>query len=133
MAARMSATLRAARTCYRHPAGQLGVALADWLRGRAWVAPADGGYRLTPDGRAQLAMLGAPVQRLDVRRVFKACTDHTERRDHLAGDLGATLTAWLLAQGWVRRPPEGGRALLLSDTGRAALGRLGVRLPVATT
>lgn len=129
----MTSALRAARTCYRHPAGQLGVALADWLCGRGWVAPADGGYRLTPEGQAQLAALGAPVEPLDVQRVFKACTDHTERRDHLAGDLGAALTTWLVAQGWVTRPPEGGRALLLSDAGRAALGRLGVRLPAAAT
>lgn len=128
MAARMTGTLRTARTCYRHPAGQLGVALTDWLRARGWVVPADGGYRLTADGRARLAALGVPADRLDTRRVYKACTDHTERRDHLGGDLGAALTAWLFAQGWVARPPEGGRGLLLGSKGRAALADLGVAL-----
>lgn len=126
---RAKAALREARTCYRHPAGQLGVALTDWLRTCGWVAPADGGYRLTAEGLARLAALGVPTDRLDIHRVYRACCDHTERRDHLAGDLGAALTTWLFARGWVARPPEGGRALLVSADGRAGLARLGVALP----
>ena len=54
------------------------------------------------------------------RAVVRACADWTERRPHVAGALGAALLDVALARDWVRRRDDG-RALNLTDAGRAAL------------
>src|SRR5262249_27873949 len=56
--------LRAARTCYDHIAGHLGVSLHDRLRALRWLAesrPADA-YDVTPAGTEALAALGVDVE-----------------------------------------------------------------------
>ncbi|MBI2887461.1 MAG: hypothetical protein HYY02_09655 [Chloroflexi bacterium] len=129
MPAALSGPFRYARTCYRHPAGQVGVAITDWLLDLAWVLPTGGGYRLTNTGLVSLDALGAPGDRLRTDRAYSFCTDYTERRHHLSGDLGAALTQWLFAREWAIRAPEGGRLLQLTDAGRVALTGLRVKLP----
>ena len=52
-------------------------------------------------------------------------TRNTARRHHLAGPLGTALTDRLFALGWLRRTDRR-RVVLLTDAGRAGLGRLGV-------
>lgn len=110
------AALRAARTCYDHLAGKLGVALADALveRGQVELTP-DGGL-VTDSGAALLRRLGiepVPGKRL----LCRPCLDWSERRPHIAGRLGAALCAHCLAQGWVRRTP-GTRAVTVTPEGR---------------
>jgi ribosomal protein S19E (S16A) len=48
------------------------------------------------------------------------CVDWTEQRHHLSGALGRAVLDRFLSAGWVRRVPRG-RALTVTDTGRAAL------------
>lgn len=121
--------VRRARTCYDHLAGQLGVALAERLVAQKWVDAAL--TTVTPAGRTALAeRLGidlddAPASR---RPLLRACRDWTERRDHVAGTLGARLAATALADGWVARRAES-RGLTITDHGHDVLGRLGVVLP----
>jgi DNA-binding transcriptional ArsR family regulator len=115
-------SLRRARTCYDHLAGQLGVALADAFERDGVLAAADGGWRLTGDGQRRLAALGvdtaaAPPSR---RPLLRPCLDWTERRPHVAGALGRAVTDRLLALGWVRRSPQS-RALLITAPGEQRL------------
>lgn len=125
----ISHAFRYFRTCYRHPAGQVGVAITDWLLELAWVLPVAGGYRLSPTGLVSLFALGARSEGLRTHRIYTYCADLTEgRRHHLSGDLGAALTGWLFDREWAARLPEGGRAMLLTDGGRAALAGLGVKV-----
>ncbi len=116
--------LKAARTCYRHIAGELGVALFDGLLARGTLAPQDGHYALSDAGRAELHALGIalPADAAPSRRFAHACFDWSERRDHLAGSLAVSLLEHGLAQGWLRRS-KGSRALQLTPPGATALAR----------
>lgn len=115
------AALRAARTCYDHLAGRLGVAIADRLQAAGAVAldagDDEGTGRLTDAGRALLARAGLVLEGPVACRL---CLDWSERRSHLAGALGRQLCAHGLAQGWLR-PREGSRALAVTPRGVAVL------------
>jgi DNA-binding transcriptional ArsR family regulator len=115
--------LQAARTCYDHLAGRLGVALADALvaAGRAELA-ADAGV-ITEGGIEFLARLGIDTEALLSRQVkrrarvlCRPCLDWSERRPHLAGALGAALCAHSFARGWIRRV-DGSRAVTITPDG----------------
>ncbi|MGH7648490.1 MAG: ArsR/SmtB family transcription factor, partial [Gemmatimonadaceae bacterium] len=72
--------LRAARTCYDHMAGALGVAIHDRLTELGWIARPNGdtdAYDVTPKGARALASLGVDVDaaRGRRRRFAFACLD----------------------------------------------------------
>jgi DNA-binding transcriptional ArsR family regulator len=120
--------LQAARTCYDHLAGRLGVAVTDALVARDVLRPRDGSFELSEGGAVFLAEIGVDVDGARARkRVFaRSCLDWSERRPHLAGALGAALADAALSHGWVRRRPND-RALDVTPHGVAALRkRLGV-------
>ena len=124
--------LRAARTCYDHIAGGLGVALHDRFLALGWLArrfrPARA-YELTPGGCRGFSALGVDVEgaRGRRRRFAYPCLDWSERRPHLGGAMGAALLELALERRWVVRDPEG-RALSLSRSGRRELlARLGIQ------
>ena len=104
--------LREARTCYDHLAGRAGIALADRLLDDGALVEDDGQFRV-PAGAASYYRdgFGIDIGGLPGRRpLVRACTDWTERRPHVAGALGAALLEALLADGTLRRRPDG-RAL----------------------
>ena len=109
----LSPELRAARTCYDHLAGRLGMAVTDALS-------KDGS--LTPEGARRLEALGLDLRRLrGGRRVFlRPCLDWTERRPHIAGALGAAIAAQLFELGWLERT-DATRAVRLTDDGAEGL------------
>jgi DNA-binding transcriptional ArsR family regulator len=121
--------LHAARTCYDHLAGRLGVAVTDALVARDVLRRGDGSFELGDDGEAFFSDLGVDVAGARARkRVFaRACLDWSERRPHLAGALGAALAAAALDQGWVRRRPND-RALRVMPAGATWLRSIGVFL-----
>jgi len=115
--------LKAARTCYSHLAGELGVALFEGLLARGTLVPCDGHFALSESGRDELAQLGVAVPRVaaaSARRFAYACLDWSERRDHLAGTLAVVLLDHAVAQGWLRRTPSS-RALTLTPPGAKSL------------
>lgn len=98
--------LRAARTCYDHIAGSLGVALHDRIRAMGWLTggPGNGNsYDLTPRGEKGLQSLGVDIDATRaLRRHFAfACVDWSERRPHLGGAVGAALLKLVLKRKWV--------------------------------
>ncbi|MFG2138544.1 ArsR/SmtB family transcription factor [Streptomyces sp. NPDC048650] len=140
--------LHRARSCYDHLAGQLGVALMRGLLERGVLTGHDGvhrpeeavrdrpssyghdiEYELTRPGREKLAELGVDPDRLPPRRpAVRYCVDWSEQQHHLAGGLGAALTARLFALEWVRWGPSP-RVVHLTDEGAHGLERaLGVTL-----
>jgi DNA-binding transcriptional ArsR family regulator len=122
-----SAAIRAARTCYDHLAGRLGVDLTEALVRDDVLVLRDTSYDLTPRGAETMAALGVDVETARSRnRAFaRACLDWSERRPHLAGALGAAVADALLVKDWLRRRPND-RALTVTPLGRSALRRLGV-------
>jgi DNA-binding transcriptional ArsR family regulator len=115
--------LKAARTCYSHLAGELGVALFEGLLARGTLVPCDGHFALSASGRDELLRLGIVVPAVttaSARRFAYACLDWSERRDHLAGTLAVALLDHAVTNGWLRRTPSS-RALTLTPTGAKAL------------
>ena len=129
------AHLRAARTCYDHIAGSLGVGLHDRMHAMGWLAAAtiergnSAAYDLTAHGEKGLASLGVDVRAARAaRRSFAyACVDWSERRPHIGGALGACLLNLAIARRWVVRD-AGERSLEITRTGRRELlARFGLK------
>jgi DNA-binding transcriptional ArsR family regulator len=116
--------LAAARTCYDHLAGRLGVALTDAMVTRRLLRLKPG-LVLTRDGRAWCEEIGVDVVHLEKQRrpLLRECLDLTERRPHLAGGLGAAILDVALDRDWVRRPARG-RVLHLTCRGQRELESL---------
>jgi DNA-binding transcriptional ArsR family regulator len=129
IAAARDPALCRARTCYRHLAGQLGVALCEaWLE-RGWLHAGGDGMSLSPAAADALVHVGwqpASTQQL-LRLRGRSCLDWTERRLHLGGPLGVAMTSAMLDAGWLRRAQRN-RALLPTQDGLRLLAELGVRL-----
>jgi DNA-binding transcriptional ArsR family regulator len=129
------AALRAARTCYDHLAGRLGVALADALVAGGYAELTQDAGLITEAGIALFDRIGIDVDALSARRgnrppriLCRPCLDWSERRPHLAGALGTALCSHGFKQGWIRRINET-RAVAITPKGeRSFREQLGVRL-----
>jgi len=113
--------LREARTCYDHLAGRLGVAVARALEAGGVVKRQNGGYALGQRVR-RLEELGVDLESLERRRrpVVRGCLDWSERELHVAGGLGAALTARLFELGWIERR-EANRSVSVTEQGHTLL------------
>lgn len=114
--------LRAARTCYDHIAGTLGVMLHERFQTLGWLSrprPEDHACDVTSKGAAAFHALGIDVElcRTLRRRFAYACLDWSERRPHLAGALGAAFLDTALDRGWVTQDPDS-RSLEVTTRGR---------------
>jgi DNA-binding transcriptional ArsR family regulator len=143
--------LRAARSCYDHLAGRLGVAVTAALLGRGAFVATDGiddttrrpgdrlaatlpahPYQLGPAAGEVFGGLGVDLPALSgappsARPLLRFCTDWTEQRHHLAGALGAALLTALCDRGCLARRPR--RVIQLTPHGTAVLrDRLGIDL-----
>jgi DNA-binding transcriptional ArsR family regulator len=118
-----------ARTCYRHLAGQLGVAVCTAWLDRGWLQSNSDGLRLLPVAVDALLRTGwqSPTTERLLSLRGRSCLDWTERRLHVGGPLGVALTDAMLDAGWLRRASQG-RALLPSTDGLRRLAELGVRM-----
>lgn len=112
--------LRAARTCYDHIAGALGVALHDRFLALRWIS-ADS-YDVTAAGSRALQALGVDLTaaRAARRKLAFGCLDWSERRCHLGGALGAALLTLGVGRKWLTRDLDS-RAVSVSATGRRVL------------
>ncbi len=126
--------IRLARTCYDHLAGYAGVKITDALLEAGYMVETGSGYDVTAAGEQWFAALGIGVSDArrranEKRRQFaRACLDWSERRHHIAGELGERLCERLLELAWFERR-HGTRALRVTALGRRSLKRhLGVTL-----
>jgi len=131
--------LRAARTCYDHMAGTVGVSLHDRFRALGWLSigakgmgakGSDSAYDLTPDGTRGFEALGVDLGAIRMlrRRFACACLDWSERRPHVGGALGAALLRIALKRKWVVQDLDS-RALGVTSFGRREmLARFGLQV-----
>jgi DNA-binding transcriptional ArsR family regulator len=126
--------LRAARTCYDHIAGTLGVSLHDRFKALRWLSETSTGgdrdYELTLAGTKAFEALGIDLQatRKLRRRFACACVDWSERRPHVGGALGAALLKIALKRKWVVQDLDA-RALRVTSFGRRdMLARFGLEV-----
>lgn len=122
-AAQQHQSLRQARTCYDHLAGQLGVLWAKAWVSQGWIDAVEDGYRLTTAGSEQLATM-----RISARPdtfIPHHAVDWTERQPHLAGPLAKAMTQRLLDWEWIERGAVR-RSLRVTAVGVIKLGEMGV-------
>jgi DNA-binding transcriptional ArsR family regulator len=120
--------LRAARTCYDHIAGTLGVSLHDRFKAMGWLSGGSGednAYELTRGGTKAFEDLGIDVvaSRALRRRFAYACLDWSERRPHVGGAVGAALLNVATKRKWVIRELDS-RALTVTRIGRREMRAL---------
>lgn len=126
--------LRAARVCYDHIAGTLGVQLHDRFKEFKWISSALNGagdaYELTAAGEKALEALNVNVQemRSSRRRFAYACLDWSERRPHIGGALGSALLDAAVKRKWVTKNLDS-RAIRITNVGRREmLARFGLEV-----
>jgi DNA-binding transcriptional ArsR family regulator len=117
--------LREARTCYDHLAGRVGVAFAGALERRGVVEWVNGDYALGVRADEELAALGLDLEPLASQRrpLVRGCLDWSERELHVAGSLGAALTARLFELGCIVRR-DGTRSVAVTERGSELFGEL---------
>lgn len=116
--------LQLARSCYKHLAGSLGVALTRSLIERKLLKETGRDYRVTKRGATWFSELGVDTKGLrNSGRVFaRQCLDWSERRNHLAGALGTALADRLFELEWIKRLPAS-RVIRVTRFGQAELKR----------
>lgn len=123
--------LHAARTCYDHIAGSLGVSLHDRFMTLGWLSKPVAGetaYDVAPEGAKGFEAVGIDLGATrELRRRFAcACLDWSERRPHIGGALGAALLRVALNKKWVEKDLDS-RALTVTGLGRRELlARFGI-------
>ena len=117
--------MRRARVCYDHLAGECGVMIHEALWGMKAFAPAPDGLTLSHRGVAWFKRLGINTGAIATqRRAFcRPCMDWSERRQHMAGALGAALLARIFELRWAKRN-AGSRVVSFSANGEKALRAL---------
>lgn len=126
--------LRAARVCYDHLAGHLGVLLHDRFKELKWLSSVKNGaadeYELTAEGEKALDTLNVNVEEMrQLRRRFAyACLDWSERRPHIGGALGSAILEAAIKRKWVTKDLDS-RAIRVTNAGRRELlTRFGVEV-----
>lgn len=126
------AAMRAARVCYDHFAGRLGVAVTDALVKKGAIEFDDEAGLITPKGTKLFSKLDIDVtsnSKRSKRPICRPCLDWSERRPHVAGKLGAAICTHFLEKSFVRRVNDS-RALIVTPKGHQALyDMFGVRHP----
>lgn len=119
------AAMRKARVCYDHLAGDLGVRMFDSLVARGCLTFGSSTIALAAEGERFVADFGIDLGKLRASRrpLCRCCLDWSERRDHLAGSLGAAFFDRVLEKGWARRE-SGSRAVHFTPPGEAAFVKL---------
>jgi DNA-binding transcriptional ArsR family regulator len=123
--------IRFARLCYDHLAGELAVKLALAFERKGFLAPeGKRDYRLTPLGETFFADWQIDLAALGTRRraFARRCLDWTERRDHIAGALGAAICEKLLSFRWIVRTPQSRVVHLTARGGQQLEALLGAPL-----
>ncbi|HEU0217527.1 MAG TPA: winged helix-turn-helix domain-containing protein [Stellaceae bacterium] len=127
---RQAVALQAARMCYDHIAGQLGVRIAEAMTARGYLVLEDDGGRMTETGLRYLWELGIDtrVAGKGRRHLCRACLDWTERRPHVGGAIGAALAERWLTLGWIARTKDSRAITVTADGERGFRDTLGLVL-----
>ena len=130
---RTPSRLRAARICYDHLAGTLGVLLHDRFQALGWFSVSIGSedaYGVTQDGTRAFEALGVDLEatRKLRRRFAYACLDWSERRPHVGGGLGAAVLKVALKRKWVVQDLDSRAVAITSRGRRELLARFGLNV-----
>lgn len=110
------------RTCYDHLAGFVAVKFVEALEAKGFIIKTESSYDVTDDGwnwfaRFEIFQANFTNNR---RPVTRQCLDWSERRPHLAGQLGAAFLDKALEKKWFKKI-QFSRELEVSTSGRKEL------------
>lgn len=110
------------RTCYDHLAGKIGVAVAESLLEQKIILDSDNKFEISSEGAEWFFDFGINLEELKKqRRLFlKPCLDWSERKNHIAGSIGASLLDKMIAEDWLRRSKDS-RAIQITGKGEKEL------------
>jgi DNA-binding transcriptional ArsR family regulator len=113
------------RTCYDHLAGHVGVRITEALETKGLIKKSGGAYNITGKGWKWLSVFGISKKEVtDNRRsLTRQCLDWSERRPHLAGQIGAILLDKMLERRWFKKV-QFSRELIITSKGRQEMGDL---------
>lgn len=106
--------LRFARTCYKHLAGELGVAFTNALVERGYFEEGEESYLLTPSGKKWITEFGVKTNHTEP---IPRHIDWTERRHHIGGPIAVSITRRLAELGWIAEG-EIRRSIVVTSLGR---------------
>ncbi|TDO77541.1 DNA-binding transcriptional ArsR family regulator [Flavobacterium chryseum] len=110
------------RTCYDHLAGKIGVALTDSLLQQKIIVENENTFEISPQGEKWFSNFGIDIEEAQKqKRIFlKPCLDWSERRNHIAGSIGALLLNKMIKEDWLRKNTNS-RAITITGKGEKEL------------
>jgi len=110
------------RTCYDHLAGFVGVLLVETMEKKGYLKKMEEQYLVTKKGWSLLDQFGIFQSKYEnIRRpLARQCLDWSERRPHLAGQLGADLLQFMMQKKWLKKV-QFSRELIVTAKGRQSL------------
>lgn len=107
------------RTCYRHLAGYVGVTISEAMEEQGYLKKSDSIYLVTKRGWEWFEQFDISENdfKKSRRPLTRQCLDRSERRPHLAGQVGTVLLDKMLDNSWFTKV-ESSRELILTSKGR---------------
>ena len=113
------------RSCYDHLAGFVGVKITEALEKKKALRKSENSYLITNSGWKLFADLDIDKGEMvnNRRALTRQCMDWSERRPHLAGQVGALLLTYMLERNWLKRI-KFSRELIITTKGRGEIQKL---------
>lgn len=117
--------LRYCRTCYDHLAGFVGVKVVEAIEKNGFIKKSESIYTVTKKGWIWFGELDINKNELinNRRPLTRQCLDWSERRPHLAGQLGAVFLEKMLQRNWFKKV-QFSREMVITSKGREQLFHL---------
>ena len=122
------------RACYDHLAGFVGVKVSEALEQKGYLKKSENAYIVTEKGWKWFSAFGIAKEDFSNHRrpLTRQCLDWSERRPHLAGQLGAIFLEKMHQRKWFKKV-RFSRELIVTPKGRQEMyDLLGVNIPDAT-
>jgi DNA-binding transcriptional ArsR family regulator len=113
------------RSCYDHLAGRVGVKITEALEKKKAIRKHLNAYLVTNSGWKLLTGLDISENEMMTNRrpLTRQCLDWSERRPHIAGQIGAMLLNTMLERNWLKRI-RFSRELIITTKGRSEINKL---------
>jgi DNA-binding transcriptional ArsR family regulator len=113
------------RTCYDHLAGFVAINIVESLEKKGYLKKSKQIYLVTNEGWKWLLFFNITKENFTNNRrpITRQCLDWSERRPHLAGQLGAAFLNKMLERKWFKKV-EFSRELVVTSKGRQELYNL---------